>query len=500
MDVDVDIGWKVASHAVQQGLDALKNVRNIVAVASGKGGVGKSTVAANLALALSAEGAKVGVLDADIYGPSQPRMLGAQGQPDSRDGKSLEPMTTYRIQSMSIGYLIEEDTPMIWRGPMVTQALEQLLRDTNWRDLDYLVVDLPPGTGDIQLTLAQRIPVSGAIIVTTPQDIALLDARKGLAMFEKVKVPVLGLLENMSTYVCSQCGHEDHIFGEGGGRRMAEGARRGPARRHPSHPGDSRGCRQWTADGHQGSGRSGGPALPRDRTAGRGETVAEGEGLQSGVPENRHPVAGTRGDATATGNSRAAPRSGPGMSIKSDRWIHAMAESHGMIEPFVPGQVRERDGGRVISFGTSSYGYDIRCANEFKIFTNINSAVVDPKNFDDSSFVDLQADVCIIPPNSFALARTVEYLRIPRNILTICLGKSTYARCGIIVNVTPLEPEWEGHVTLEFSNTTPLPAKIYANEGVAQVLFFESDEVCEVSYRDRAGKYMRQRGVTLPKA
>ena len=188
------------------------------------------------------------------------------------------------------------------------------------------------------------------------------------------------------------------------------------------------------------------------------------------------------------------------MSIKSDRWIREMARSHGLIEPFEPGQVRERDGGRVISFGTSSYGYDVRCAGEFKIFTNINSAVVDPKNFDDSSFVDLHSDVCIIPPNSFALARTVEYFRIPRNILTVCLGKSTYARCGIIVNVTPLEPEWEGHVTLEFSNTTPLPAKIYANEGVAQVLFFESDEVCEVSYRDRAGKYMRQRGVTLPKA
>ena len=188
------------------------------------------------------------------------------------------------------------------------------------------------------------------------------------------------------------------------------------------------------------------------------------------------------------------------MSIKPDRWIQAMAQSHGLIEPFVPGQVRRNGGGRIISFGTSSYGYDVRCADEFKIFTNINSAIVDPKNFDDSSFVDVQADVCIIPPNSFALARTVEYFRIPRNILTICLGKSTYARCGIIVNVTPLEPEWEGHVTLEFSNTTPLPAKIYANEGVAQVLFFESDEECEVSYRDRAGKYMMQRGVTLPKA
>jgi len=188
------------------------------------------------------------------------------------------------------------------------------------------------------------------------------------------------------------------------------------------------------------------------------------------------------------------------MAIKSDRWIRRMAEQHGMIEPFEPGQVREGADGRVISYGTSSYGYDIRCAAEFKIFTNINSAVVDPKAFADESFVDVNADVCIIPPNSFALARTVEYLRIPRNVLTICLGKSTYARCGIIVNVTPLEPEWEGHVTLEFSNTTPLPAKIYANEGVAQVLFFESDEVCETSYKDRGGKYQGQTGVTLPHA
>jgi dCTP deaminase len=177
-----------------------------------------------------------------------------------------------------------------------------------------------------------------------------------------------------------------------------------------------------------------------------------------------------------------------------------MVAEYGLIEPFQSDQIREVDGQRVISFGTSSYGYDIRCAGEFKIFTNINSAVVDPKNFDSNSFVDVKADVCIIPPNSFALARTVEYLRIPRNVLTICLGKSTYARCGIIVNVTPLEPEWEGHVTLEFSNTTPLPAKIYANEGVAQVLFLESDETCETSYADRGGKYMRQTGVTLPKA
>ncbi|MFT5446074.1 MAG: dCTP deaminase [Gammaproteobacteria bacterium] len=188
------------------------------------------------------------------------------------------------------------------------------------------------------------------------------------------------------------------------------------------------------------------------------------------------------------------------MSIKSDRWIRRMAAEHGLIEPFEPEQVRDNDSGRVVSYGTSSYGYDIRCAGEFKIFTNINTAVIDPKNFDEKSFVNVNADVCIIPPNSFALARTLEYFRIPRNILTICLGKSTYARCGIIVNVTPLEPEWEGHVTLEFSNTSPLPAKIYANEGVAQVLFFEADEVCETSYRDRAGKYQGQRGVTLPKA
>jgi len=188
------------------------------------------------------------------------------------------------------------------------------------------------------------------------------------------------------------------------------------------------------------------------------------------------------------------------VSIKSDQWIQRMAIEHGMIEPYESGQVRDRGLERIVSFGTSSYGYDVRCADEFKIFTNINSAIVDPKNFDANSFVDVQSDVCIIPPNSFALARTVEYFRIPRNILTVCVGKSTYARCGIIVNVTPLEPEWEGHVTLEFSNTTPLPAKIYANEGVAQVLFFESDEVCAVSYKDRAGKYQGQQGVTLPKA
>ncbi|MCP5418034.1 MAG: iron-sulfur cluster carrier protein ApbC [Chromatiaceae bacterium] len=219
--VTVGLSWKVVAHSVQKSLKPIDNVKNIIAVASGKGGVGKSTTAVNLALALAAEGAKVGLLDADIYGPSQPRMLGVSGQPESRDGRTLEPMQSYGLQAMSIGFLVDEETPMIWRGPMVTQALEQLLNDTNWDSLDYLVIDLPPGTGDTQLTLAQKVPVSGAVIVTTPQDIALLDARKGFKMFEKVEVPVLGIVENMSIHICSQCGHEEHIFGEGGGQRMA---------------------------------------------------------------------------------------------------------------------------------------------------------------------------------------------------------------------------------------------------------------------------------------
>ena len=218
----VDASSSVVAHKVQKGVKHLEGIKNIIAVASGKGGVGKSTTAVNLALALSAEGARVGMLDADIYGPSQPRMLGVHGKPESKDGRSLEPMISYDVQAMSIGFLVDEETPMIWRGPMVTQALQQLLNDTNWDDLDYLVVDLPPGTGDTQLTLAQQVPVSGAVIVTTPQDIALLDARKGLKMFEKVEVPVLGIVENMSIHICSECGHEEHIFGDGGGQRMAE--------------------------------------------------------------------------------------------------------------------------------------------------------------------------------------------------------------------------------------------------------------------------------------
>ena len=221
-EATINIANKVISHAVQQGVKALDGVKNIIAVASGKGGVGKSTTAVNLALALAAEGAKVGILDADIYGPSQPRMLGSNQKPESKDGNSLEPVMAHGLQSMSIGYLIDEETPMIWRGPMVTQALEQLLRDTKWDALDYMIIDLPPGTGDTQLTLAQKIPVSGAVIVTTPQDIALLDARKGLKMFEKVNVPVLGVIENMSIHICSKCGHEEPIFGQGGGERMAK--------------------------------------------------------------------------------------------------------------------------------------------------------------------------------------------------------------------------------------------------------------------------------------
>jgi ATP-binding protein involved in chromosome partitioning len=219
---NVSVRSRVVSHAVQRGVKLVPGIKNIIAVASGKGGVGKSTTAVNLALALSAEGASVGILDADIYGPSQPMMLGISGRPTSKDNKSMEPMEGHGLQAISIGFLIDVDTPMVWRGPMVTQALEQLLKDTRWRELDYLVVDLPPGTGDIQLTLAQKVPVTGAVIVTTPQDIALIDARKGLKMFEKVGIPILGIVENMSIHICPQCGHESHIFGEGGAARMAK--------------------------------------------------------------------------------------------------------------------------------------------------------------------------------------------------------------------------------------------------------------------------------------
>lgn len=221
-NVSVNIATRVVAHAVQRGVQLMPNVKNIIAVASGKGGVGKSTTAANLALALAAEGAKVGVLDADIYGPSQPMMLGIDRRPESDDGQTMEPLENHGIQVMSIGFLVNQDEAMIWRGPMATQALEQLLRQTNWQDLDYLIVDMPPGTGDIQLTLSQRVPMTGAVIVTTPQDIALIDARKAVTMFEKVGVPILGIVENMAVHVCGNCGHAEHIFGEGGGQRYAQ--------------------------------------------------------------------------------------------------------------------------------------------------------------------------------------------------------------------------------------------------------------------------------------
>ncbi|MBT2326786.1 iron-sulfur cluster carrier protein ApbC [Variovorax paradoxus] len=220
-NVSVNIATKVISHAVQRGVQLMPNVKNIIAVASGKGGVGKSTTAANLALALAAEGASVGLLDADIYGPSQPMMLGIDRRPESEDGKTMEPLENHGVQVMSIGFLVDQDEAMIWRGPMATQALEQLLRQTNWKELDYLIVDMPPGTGDIQLTLSQRVPMTGAVIVTTPQDIALLDAKKGIKMFEKVGVPILGIVENMAVHVCSNCGHVEHIFGAEGGKKMA---------------------------------------------------------------------------------------------------------------------------------------------------------------------------------------------------------------------------------------------------------------------------------------
>lgn len=220
-NVSVNVATRVIAHAAQRGVALMPNVKNIIAVASGKGGVGKSTTAVNLALALAAEGASVGLLDADIYGPSQPMMMGVDARPESEDGQTMEPLENYGVQVMSIGFLVAQDEAMIWRGPMATQALEQLLRQTNWKDLDYLIVDMPPGTGDIQLTLSQRVPMTGAVIVTTPQDIALLDAKKGIKMFEKVGVPILGIVENMAVHVCSKCGHAEHIFGEGGGRRMA---------------------------------------------------------------------------------------------------------------------------------------------------------------------------------------------------------------------------------------------------------------------------------------
>ena len=286
-NASVNVVSKIVSHAVQRGVKLVPGIRNIIAVASGKGGVGKSTVAVNLALALAAEGATVGVLDADIYGPSQPMMLGIQGRrPTSPDGKTLDPMVAHGLQAMSIGFLIDMEQPMVWRGPMVTQALEQLLRDTHWKDLDYLVVDMPPGTGDIQLTLAQKVPVTGAVIVTTPQDIALLDARKGLKMFEKVNVPILGVVENMSTHVCSKCGHEEHVFGQAAAKRTTT-ASRGAGIAPAGYP-HSRAGRHRQPHGRVRT-RSPAAILPRDCPQGRGADRGEGAELQRDLPEDRHP-------------------------------------------------------------------------------------------------------------------------------------------------------------------------------------------------------------------
>ena len=308
---------------------------------------------------------------------------------------------------MSIGFLIDPEQPMVWRGPMVTQALTQLLGDTDWGDLDYLVIDMPPGTGDIQLTLAQRVPVAGAVIVTTPQDIALADARKGLKMFEKVNVPVLGIVENMSVHVCSNCGHVEHLFGAGGGARMAA---------------------QY---GVELLGELPLDARVREEADGGAPTVVAAPGfaarravLRHGAPHRRGARAPREGSFDPVPQNRRGRKLEATMSIKSDHWIRRMAEKEKMIEPFAPrAGAPAADGHKIVSYGTSSYGYDVRCSREFKIFTNINSTIVDPKTFDEKSFVDVHADVCIIPPNSFALARTVEYFRIPRSTLVVCLGQ-----------------------------------------------------------------------------
>ena len=429
------------------------------------------------------QGARVGLLDADIYGPSQPIMLGLTGQrPASPDGKRIKPLMAHGIAAMSIGFLIDPEQPMVWRGPMVTQALTQLLGDTDWGDLDYLVIDMPPGTGDIQLTLAQRVPVAGAVIVTTPQDIALADARKGLKMFEKVNVPVLGIVENMSVHVCTNCGHVEHLFGAGGGARMAA---------------------QY---GVELLGELPLDARVREEADGGAPTVVA-------RPDSPHAAPISRWRAARPPRWRAARRTARRCSRRSSS-KRARQDEHQVrqLDPPHGGEgaddravraragARSADGHKIVSYGTSSYGYDVRCSREFKIFTNINSTIVDPKDFDEKSFVDVHGGRLHHPAE---LLRAGAHGRVlphsAQRRWSSASGKSTYARCGIIVNVTPLEPEWEGHVTLEFSNTTPLPAKIYANEGVAQMLFFESDEVCSTSYKDRGGKYQGQKGVTLPK-
>jgi deoxycytidine triphosphate deaminase len=355
---------------------------------------------------------------------------------------------------MSIGFLVDAEQPMVWRGPMVTQALTQLLSETEWGALDYLVVDMPPGTGDIQLTLAQRVPVAGAVIVTTPQDIALADARKGLKMFEKVSVPVLGIVENMSVHVCSQCGHVEHVFGAGGGARMAT---QYGVRLLGELPLDAH-IREETDAGR--------PTVAAAPDSPRAQAIFR---WRAARPPRCRSACATAARCFRKSWLKTAESSEAGhesMSIKSDRWIRRMAREQGMIEPFAPEQVRAVDGHKIVSYGTSSYGYDVRCAPEFKIFTNINSTIVDPKAFDEKSFVDFPGDVCIIPPNSFALARTVEYFRIPRSVLTVCLGKCVTgdtrvvdADTGAYVPIT--EMRW-GKSTLALDRWRLKSAKISA--------------------------------------
>src|SRR6266852_4958776 len=310
----VNVSSKIVSHAVQRGVKLVPGIKNIVAVASGKGGVGKSTTAVNLALALAAEGATVGMLDADIYGPSQPIMLGITGRPTSRDGKTMEPMEGHGIQAMSVGFLIDQETPMVWRGPMVTQALEQLLSETKWRDLDYLVVDLPPGTGDIQLTLAQKVPVTGAIIVTTPQDIALVDARKGFKMFEKVGIPILGVVENMSSHVCPKCGHESHIFGSGGAERMSREYGTELLGQLPLYV-----------------------AIRQQADSGKPTVVSDPDGPVAEIYRRiarrcAVKIAESQRDMTSKFPNIVVRNTS--LTIKSDRWIRRMALEHRMLEPF----------------------------------------------------------------------------------------------------------------------------------------------------------------------
>ncbi len=462
-------------------------------------------------------------------------MLGLSGRPDSKDGKRIEPKTNHGIEVMSIGFMIEEDTAMIWRGPMVTQALQQLLGETNWSDLDYLIIDLPPGTGDIQLTLCQRVPVSGAIIVTTPQDIALLDAKKALKLFEKVNVPVLGIVENMATHVCSNCGHEESIFGEGGGARMAEqyhvpllgqlpldirirvqadgGTPTVAAISGFRHRGAlSRDCAQCGGAALAARGETNKfsfrrsssrirnalsplPLAGEGRVRARGFDATEGRTTASLTPT----LSRTREGGTSTNPFQV---SSIAMTIKSDKWIRRMADQQNMIEPFEPGQGQAARR-QTVSFRTAPRATATTCAAPMssrcsRTSTRRPSIRRTSTSAASSTSSRTSASSRRIRSRSRARSNTSAFrARCSRS----ASASRRMRACGIIVNVTPLEPEWEGHVTLEFSNTTPLPAKIYANEGGRRRCCSSNPtRDCETSYKDRGGKYMGQRGVTLPHA